>query len=98
MVQLKKVANNTNGEQVGLVSRTPLGAGPPFLDQTTFPPVGKPFILTGRWFMVACFLFNCCSFLFNRMMSSVKGNHNSDDKQGSLNNQMQLSIRLTLTI
>lgn len=54
------------------IKHTPLWTCPAVLGDTPFPWVKRPFFLTGLRFTVACLLFNCCSFLFNRMMSSVK--------------------------
>lgn len=52
---------------------TPLRTAPAVFDETPLPWVNRPFFfLTGRPFTVACLLFSCCSFLFSRMMSSVK--------------------------
>lgn len=56
----------------GEEKRRPLRTAPLDLVGTPVPWVNRPifFFFTGRRVTVACLLLNCCSFLFNRMMSS----------------------------
>lgn len=77
----------------GEEKRRPLRTAPLDLVGTPVPWVNRPifFFFTGRRVTVACLLLNCCSFLFNRMMSSgvktkktKQKNNESQDKQQSL--------------